>query len=330
LAGSEAAPGIADIQAAAARLAGHAVATPLLSSDLLDRELGCRLFLKAEPLQRTGSFKFRGAWNRLNLIADSDRPRGVIAYSSGNHAQGVALAARLKGVAATIVMPADAPAIKLANTRALGAEVRLYDRARESREEIGDKLMAETGATLIRPYDDAGVIAGQGTIGLELAAQLRVAGLAPDLVACPHGGGGLIAGLSLALEARPPAAEIWAVEPADFDRFGRSVRAGERRAIAPGGQTFCDALMAPMPGRLTFQVNRRTLAGAVAVSDAETAAAMRAAWRHFKLVVEPGGAVALAAALSAKLDLTGRTVVVVASGGNVDPALYAKVLAAEM
>jgi threonine dehydratase len=317
-------PEFADVEAAAARLEGVVRQTPLLESDALNALVGGRLLCKAECLQRTGSFKLRGAYNTISQLD----AQAVVAFSSGNHAQGVAAAARLLGVPATIVMPADAPAIKIANTRALGAEVRLYDRARESREEIGAAIAERTGAALVKPYDDPRVIAGQGTVALEAVAQLRALGTAVDAALLPAGGGGLIAGCGIALTAAFPAAPIFAVEPQGFNDTARSLAAGERLANAPGAQSFCDALLAPMPGELTFELNRRRLAGGLAVSDAEVARAMALAFSHLKVVVEPGGAVALAAVLAGRFDARGRTVLVVLSGGNVDPGLFAEVLRA--
>jgi threonine dehydratase len=316
---ADASPTFADVAAAAERLRSVAVLTPLLESEALNERAGGRVLLKAEPLQRTGSFKFRGAYNTISQIeADA-----VVAYSSGNHAQGVAAAARLLGKAATIVMPADAPAIKVENTRAYGAEVRLYDRYAESREEIGAEIAARTGAALIRPYDDPRVIAGQGTLGLEIAEQARERGAVLDLALAPCGGGGLIAGCALALTEAYPGISVYAVEPAGLDDTRRSLEAGARQLNAPEATSICDALLVPTPGELTFRVNWQLLAGGLAVSDDEVRDAMAFAFRYLKLVVEPGGAVALAAVLSARLTLEKRTAAVVLSGGNVDPALFA-------
>jgi threonine dehydratase len=312
-------PTFADVEAAAARLRGVVRRTPLLESDVLNELAGGRLLLKAECLQRTGAFKLRGAYNAISQLGG----RPVVAYSSGNHAQGVAAAARLLGVPATIVMPADAPAIKIANTRAYGATVRLYDRARESREAIGAEIAARTGAALIKPYDDPRIIAGQGTAGLEIAGQAEDRGAAPELALAPCGGGGLIAGCALALARAFPGIAIYAVEPAGLDDTGRSLDAGERVANAPDATSICDALLIPTPGELTFALNRRLLAGGFAVSDDEVRDAMAFAFSHLKLVLEPGGAVALAALLSGKLPLEHRTAAVMLSGGNVDPALFA-------
>jgi threonine dehydratase len=312
-------PTLADIEAAAERLRGVAVRTPLLESDALNARAGGRVLLKAECLQRTGSFKFRGAYNAISRI-DAD---AVVAYSSGNHAQGVAAAAKLLGKAATIVMPADAPAIKIEKTKAFGAEVRLYDRATESREAIGAEIAAQTGAALVRPYDDPRIVAGQGTAGLELVEQAREGGVGVDVALVPCGGGGLIAGCALALTAGFPGIAVYAVEPDGLDDTRRSLEAGERLANAPGATSICDALLLPTPGELTFAINRRLLAGGLTVSDDEVRGAIAFAFRQLKLVVEPGGAVALAAVLSRKLSLSGRTAAVVLSGGNVDPALFA-------
>jgi threonine dehydratase len=316
---ADALPTFADVEAAAARLRDLAVRTPLLESEALNERVGGRVLLKAECLQRTGSFKFRGAYNAISGI-DAD---AVVAYSSGNHAQGVAAAARLLGKAATIVMPADAPAIKVENTRAFGAEVRLYDRHAEAREAIGAEIAARTGAALIRPYDDPRIIAGQGTVGLEIAEQARERGAVLDLALAPCGGGGLIAGCALALTRAFPGISIYAVEPAGLDDTRRSLEAGARQTNAPEATSICDALLVPTPGELTFRVNRQLLAGGLAVSDDEVQGAIAFAFRYLKLVVEPGGAVALAALLANKLPLDGRTAAVVLSGGNVDPGLFA-------
>jgi len=321
-AGGEPLPGFADVLAAARRLQGITRVTPLLEHERLNERVGGRLLIKAEPLQHTGSFKFRGAYNALALR----RPKAVVAFSSGNHAQGVARAASLLGLSAVIVMPADAPAIKRTATEAWGAEVVTYDRYHQVREEIGARLAAERGATLIRPYDDPFVVAGQGTVGLEIVRQSLAMGIEPDAALFPCGGGGLVAGSALALAHCFPGISVHSVEPEGFDDTARSLRAGARCTNPPGGESFCDALLAPTPGELTFALNRRLLAGGLAVSDAEVAEAMRAAFETLKIVVEPGGAVALAAALAGRIDCRERVTVVVLSGGNVDPALFAAVL----
>jgi len=320
-------PDIEDIRTAAQRLDGRAVLTPLLESPLLNARLGGRLLVKAETLQRTGSFKFRGAYNTLAQLDAAQRRGGVVAYSSGNHAQGVAAAAQLLGMPAVIVMPADAPAIKVANTSGYGAEVVLYDRYRESREEIGRRIAAERGATLVPPFDDPRVIAGQGTAGLEIAAQAKALGARLDAVIIPCSGGGLAAGCALALSAECPDVAVYAAEPEDFDDMRRSLAAGARVANDPGARSICDALLVAMPGELTFPINRRLLAGGFAVSDDEVLDAMATAFGELKLVVEPGGAAALAAALSGKIDVKQRNVAVIASGGNVDPAIFARAFA---
>ena len=320
-------PDLAAVEAAAARLAGQAVETPLLESHDLNARAGGRVFIKPETLQRTGSFKFRGAFNKISQIP-RDAKGGVVAFSSGNHAQGVAAAAQIRGLPAVIVMPSDAPAMKIANTRAYGAEVILYDRHREDREQIGARLAAERGAVLVRPYDDPDVIAGQGTIGLEIARQCKAKGVAPEIVLCPAGGGGLIAGCATALTTLLPEVKIYAAEPAGFDDTARSLAAHKRVSNEPGKSTICDALMAATPGELTFAINDRLLAGGFAVSDQDVQTAMAYAFGRLKLVIEPGGAVALAAVLAGKIGLRGRTAVVVCSGGNVDPATFCAAIGA--
>ena len=315
-----------DVEAAARRLEGVAVRTPLLEAPLLNEELGYRLLVKAEPLQRTGAFKFRGAYNTISQFDEAARKAGVVTYSSGNHAQGVAAAASMLGAPATIVMPSNAPAIKIANTKAWGAEVVLYDRKTENREEIGARVAAESDATLIRPYDNPGVIAGQGTVGLEIAVQCREAGVTPDAVVIPCGGGGLSAGVMLALSRLSPATETWTAEPDGWDDTARSIAAGERMSVEGDTQTICDALLPPMPGEMTFPILRDMASGGLAVGDEAVKQAMAAAFRHFKLVVEPGGAAALAAVLDNKIDCRNKTVVCICSGGNTDPALYADIL----
>ncbi|MFQ5773326.1 MAG: threonine/serine dehydratase [Kiloniellaceae bacterium] len=320
-------PTFAGVAAAAERLAGKAVVTPLLESPALNERLGGRVLLKAEILQRTGSFKFRGAYNRISLIPEARRAAGVVAYSSGNHAQGVAAAAALLGLPATIVMPTDAPNIKVENTRSYGAKVVLYERSEESREVRAEEIAAYTGATIVRPYDDPGVIAGQGSCGLEIARQAADLGARLDALLVSCGGGGLVAGCALALAELSPDTKVYTVEPAGFDDTRRSLELGERVANEPGARSFCDALLAPEPGALTFEINSRLLAGGFAVSDAEVAAAMAYAFRTLKLVVEPGGAVALAAVLAGRFDARGKTVALTLSGANVDAETYATVLA---
>ncbi len=321
-------PDFAAIEAAAARLAGQAVVTPLLESPALDERAGGRVLIKPETLQRTGSFKFRGAYNKIVQKPEGARKAGVVAYSSGNQAQGVAAAAALLQVPAIIVMPADAPAIKIENTRGYGAEVVLYDGYHQVREEVAAKIVAERGASLVRPYDDPDIIAGQGTCGLEIARQATALGARLDAVLVCCGGGGFVAGSALALARLSPGTAVYAVEPEGFDDTARSLAAGRRVTNDPHGQSFCDALLAPTPGALTFEINRRLLAGGLAVSDREVATAMAYAFRSLKLVVEPGGAVALAALLAGKFDAHGRTVALTLSGGNVDPQTFGKALGA--
>ncbi|MGI9168977.1 MAG: threonine ammonia-lyase [Caulobacteraceae bacterium] len=321
---------LADIEDAARAIAGHAVVTPLLESPALNEWLGGRVLIKAESLQRAGAFKFRGAYNRLSRLSADERARGVVAFSSGNHAQGVALAARLLGMPALIVMPADAPRVKAEATAAYGAQIRFYDRARESREAIAAATAAERGATLVPAFDDPFIVAGQGTVGLEIADQAKAAGAALDLVIGPVGGGGLMAGTAAAIAARSPATEIFGVEPEGFDDTRRSLEAGERRAAPPAPRSLCEALEAPMPSEITFPLLRAHLSGVLTVSDAEVAGAMRHAFATLKLVVEPGGAVALAALLAGKIALEGRTAAIVLSGANVDPELFARVLTGEV
>lgn len=321
-------PDVAEVRAAAARLAGVAVRTPLLNFPWLDERLGGRVFLKSEIFQRTGSFKFRGAWNRLVQLPAEARARGVVAFSSGNHAQGVAEAARLLGLPAIIVMPTDAPAIKQAATRALGAEVVLYQRGRESREAIAARLAAERGATLVPAFDDPQVIAGQGTAGLEIAEDLAALGLAPDLAVICAGGGGLTAGCALALCDAFPEVAVYTAEPEACDDHRRSFLSGRRERNAEEGGSICDALLSPMPGELTFAITARRCRGGFAVSDDEVRATLRLAFERLKLVLEPGGAVALAALLHRVGSLEGRVAVATLSGGNVDPELFAACLSA--
>ncbi len=317
-----AAPGVADIEDAARRLRGLAVRTPLLDCPALSARIGGRVLVKAEMLQRTGSFKFRGAYNRISRLDQAVCARGVVAYSSGNHAQAVAAVAAMLDIAATIVMPSDAPLLKIEATRGHGAEVVLYDRYRESREDIAERLVRETGATLIPPFEHPLIIAGQGTVGLEIADDLSERGMMPDAVLAPCGGGGLIAGIATAIRDRFPSAAIHAVEPEGFDDTARSLTAGKRQINAPEARSICDALLVPSPGPLTFSINRRLLAGGLPVPDTTTLRAMAFAFRHLKLVVEPGGAVALAALLETPDRWRGKTVVAVCSGGNVDAATF--------
>ncbi|MEO3429760.1 threonine/serine dehydratase [Pelagibius sp. CAU 1746] len=319
-------PTFEDVKAAATRLRGLAVRTPLIESPALNAAVGGRVLMKAETLQRTGSFKFRGAFNRISQIPDRDKAGGVVAYSSGNHAQGVAAAAALLGLPAVIVMPADAPAIKVENTRGYGAEVVFYDRYKESREEIGLAIAADRKATLVKPYDDPGVIAGQGTCGLEIfeEATARETKLDRLLVCC--GGGGFTAGCALALEALSPSTQLFVVEPQGYDDTRLSFEAGHPVPHGDAAPSICDALLSPTPGDITFAVNQRIASGGLTVTDTEVKAAMRYAFRTLKLVVEPGGAVCLAAVLAGKIDVADRVLGLTLSGGNVDAELYCAIL----
>jgi len=319
-------PTAADIEAAAKRLAGVAVRTPLINAPVLDALLGARVFLKAETLQRTGSFKFRGAYNTVSSIPPERRAAGVVAYSSGNHAQGVAAAARLLGMRATIVMPSDAPRAKRERTLALGAEIVPYDRNSEDRAAIAARIVAERGATLVPPYDDPLIIAGQGTIGREIVEDLDRLGLKPEIVVVGASGGGLAAGISLGIKARVPSAKFYTVEPEGFDDTLRSFKSGRREANARMSGSICDALMSNTPGELTFPITQALIGAGITASDAEVAAAVRYAFEELKLVVEPGGAIGLAALLAGKLEVTGKVVVGILSGGNVDADLFARLI----
>jgi threonine dehydratase len=319
-------PTAADIVAAAKRLAGVAVRTPLINTPMLDERLSAQVFLKAETLQRTGSFKFRGAYNKIASIPQDVRAAGVVAYSSGNHAQGVAAAARLLGMRATIVMPRDAPSAKRVRTEALGAEIVPYDRDFEDRAAIGERIACERGATLVPPYDDPLVIAGQGTIGTEIVEDLRWLNLRPQIVLIGVSGGGLAAGIALGIKAKVSSAEIYAVEPEGFDDTLRSFASGRRETNARLSGTICDALMSATPGALTFPIARELIGQGFTVTDDEVARAVRYAFEELKLVVEPGGVVGLAALLAGKLDVTGKVVVGVLSGANVDVEQFAKLI----
>jgi threonine dehydratase len=320
-------PTVEDIRAAAALIAGEAIRTPLLASHSLGERLGGRIFLKCEILQRTGSFKFRGAYNAIAALDREERAAGVVAVSSGNHAQGVAEAARIFGVAATIVMPADAPAIKRAGVTRRGGRIVDYDRASQDREAVAATVIAAEGGTLVHPYNDARVIAGQGTIGLEIAEDAERIGIRLDAVLVPCSGGGLSGGIGTALAAVAPRSQVFIVEPRDFDDYGRSLVAGTILANPAASGSVCDALLSQSPGPIGFALNRKNIAGALTVSDEEALAAVAYAFRTLKLVVEPGGAVALAALLAGRYDCRGKSVVVVLSGGNIDEAMLARALA---
>jgi threonine dehydratase len=320
-------PAIADVEAAAGRIAAKAYRTPLLRSVELDRITGARVFVKAECLQRTGSFKFRGAFNAASALSAEERSRGLVASSSGNHAQGVAEAARLLGIGSTIVMPSDAPVLKIERTRRSGATVVLYDRETENRDAVAAKVVAQTGGSYIHPFENPFVIAGQGTAGLEAAADIAAMGETIDRVIVCCGGGGLTAGTAIAVKARFPKAQIHTAEPAGFDDYARSLAAGERLKNPRLGGSACDALLSEQPGEMSFAINHGFGASGLVVSDEEAFAAMRFAFAELKIVLEPGGAVSLAALLTAGLRHAGETILVVASGGNVDPQLYARVMA---
>lgn len=315
-----------DIITASQRIKGHAVITPLIESALLNQQLGGRILFKAENLQRTGSFKFRGAFNKLSKLAQAKQLKGVVAYSSGNHAQGVAAAAAHFGVPATIIMPTDVPAIKLANTKALGASVVFYDRINEDRAAIGQKLANENDLVLIPPFDDADIMAGQGTLALEAANQLTAQGLTPDQAITPIGGGGLISGSATALKHHFPNIAMWGAEPANYNDAKRSLVAGQRLANQPAPMSICDAIVTPMVGALTFAIMQHYLAGAKAVSDAWVLKAMAVCLQELKLTVEPGGCVGLAAILAGDLEVRNKVTLVVLSGGNADPAMLGRAL----
>lgn len=314
------------VRDAARQLSGVAVRTPLIESPALNDRLGGRVLMKCETLQHAGAFKFRGAWNRISRLTPAELERGVVAYSSGNHAQAVAAAAKRMGTSAIIVMPADSPRVKVEGVIAFGGEVRSYDRYRESREAIGEEIAATRGSVLVRPFDDPFVIEGQGTTGLEIVEQAQEVGARIDQLLCGASGGGLIAGINLTMAALLPDVPVIGVEPAAYDDTRRSLAAGERMTHPPVEKpSICDALMTDRPGELTFPINRR-LREVVTVSDAEVAEAVRVAFRTLKLVVEPGGAVSLAALLAGKVDARDRTTAIVLSGGNVDPGLFADII----
>ena len=313
-------PIFADIEAAASRIAPYAVVTPLIEHPALNQRAGGRVFLKLETLQRTGSFKFRGAFNRISPISENDRAKGVLAFSSGNHAQGVAAAAALLGIRATIVMPSDAPRAKIDGTRMLGAAIVEYDRRTEDREAIAAKLQAESGATLVNPFDDPFVVAGQGTAGLEIARQAKEQGVSLAAVLVPCSGGGLASGISLAMASASPGTKVLSVEPENFDGMKRSLEAGMRTAAPGGALSMADALMAPKPGHTPFAIARRHIAAGLSVSEDDLARAVSFAFCRLKLVVEPGGAAALAAVLAGKIATRDRATAIVLSGANCDPA----------
>lgn len=322
-------PTIEAIRAADARIRPYALRTPLIENAKLNERLGGRVLLKLETLQRVGAFKFRGAYNKISQIDKALHPGGVVASSSGNHAQGVADASALMGLPAVIVMPSDAPAMKIARTRRLGAEVVLYDREREDRMVIAERLQTERGAVMVHPFDDPDIIAGQGTAGLEIVEQLPAMAAVPDLVLVPCSGGGLLSGIAIAIHSRFPDCQVMSAEPEGFDDFARSLESGKRESNTRKSGSICDALLSEMPGEITFAACTQQAVRGVAVSEAEVRAAVRYAFEELKLVVEPGGAVAFAALLSGKAPLNGRTAVVVLSGGNIDPVLFAEILSGD-
>jgi threonine dehydratase len=319
-------PVFADIELAATRIQGEAVLTPLLENVKLNELTGGRVFIKAECLQRTGSFKFRGAWNCISKLDPAQNKGGVVAFSSGNHAQGVAAAAQLRGIPALIVMPEDTPEIKKANTKSYGAEVVTYDRATESREEIANHYVAKRGAVLVPPFEHADIIAGQGTSGLEIIAALRDSGVVLDDMLVNCSGGGLTAGIVLAFAEKSPQTKVHSVEPEGFDDYARSLRSGVREKNTKSAGSICDALLSQQPGEMTFAMNKGRLAEGYVVSEAEVRRAVRFAFETLKLVVEPGGSAGLAAVLSGKLVTKDRNIGIILSGGNVDPELFADIL----
>jgi threonine dehydratase len=318
---------VRDIEAAARRLAGIAIETPLLQSSQLDEMTGGTVLLKPECLQRVGSFKIRGAYNLLSQLSPEQARRGVVAWSSGNHAQGVAAAGEMLGIRTTIVMPEDGPAAKLENTRRLGGEVITYDRYTGDREAIAREIAAERGAGLVPSYDHADIIAGQGTVGLEIAAQSIALGMPVDQVLIPCGGGGLSSGSAVALKAKLPDVSVMTVEPVNYDDTAQSLQSGRRVSVPTTQRSVCDALLVATPGKLTFDIMRELVDAGLVVSDDEVKSAMRFAFRDLKLVVEPGGAAALAAVLAEKIDFKGKTTAVVLSGGNVDVELFSEIQA---
>ncbi|WP_306152009.1 threonine/serine dehydratase [Roseovarius sp. MMSF_3281] len=322
-------PAFADVLGAAQRIQGIALRTPLVECHALNERLGGRVFLKLESLQRTGAFKFRGAVNRLSRLAE-DGVESVIAYSTGNHGQAIATAARLFGQQATIVMPQDAPQSKIARAKAAGATIRFYDRSTESREGIAAEIREQQGGVIVPPGDDPAIIAGQGTVALEAVQDLQRLGLTPDVLLTPCGGGGLSAGCAIVLNAISAQTELYAVEPAQFNDTERSLAADARLEIADrNARSICDALLAPIPAELPFSVNRHHLKGVLTVTDAEVMRAMRFGLEDAKVLIEPGGAVALSAALEKRISLEGRTAIIVCSGGNVDTDLIARLLEQE-
>jgi threonine dehydratase len=315
-----------NILSAAEQISEYAICTPILESPQLNDKLGGRLLLKAESLQLAGSFKFRGAFNRISRLSEEEKNFGVVAFSSGNHAQGVALASKILDIPAVIVMPKDAPQLKINNTRSFGAEIIFYDRASENREKISQQLSKERNATLVPSYDDPYIIAGQGTVGLEIVSQINDIGANLDVLISPCGGGGLISGTALAFSKEFSDVEIYSAEPVGFDDTLCSLAAGKRLPIDGNSSTFCDSLMLPIPGELTFPINMEFLKGGFSIKDIDTARAMAVAFQYFKLVLEPGGAIALAAVINRPFDFKDKTVCVICSGGNVDSHVFSEAI----
>ena len=318
--------GISNIRRAATRLRGVAVKTPILQNRYLNEQVGATVYMKLESLQHIGAFKFRGAYNRLCQLDESQRALGVVAFSSGNHAQGIALAAKLLGIKASIVMPTDAPILKLEGTERLGATILPYDRATESREDIAANIAASTGATLVPAFEDLDVIAGQGTCGLEIMEQLAALDMVADHVLTPCGGGGWLAGTSTAVKAISAATKVYGVEQENYDDHLLSKRTGERVKVDGTMPTMCDALMATTPGEITWSINSKTVDDFLVVSEDNIAHAISYAFRYLKLIVEPGGVVALAALLANKLEVKDKTVAIVLSGGNIDRNTFLRCL----
>ena len=319
-------PTYQDILSAAQTIKGEAVRTPLMRCDALDAATGCKVFVKPENLQRTGSFKFRGAFNAISKLSDEERAKGVLANSSGNHAQGVGVASRLFNCASTIIMPEDAPVMKVERTKSFGAKVIHFDRATEDRELILEEVREQTGSTVVHPYNNAMVIAGQGTVGLEIAEDMKAMDLPLDRVIACTGGGGLTSGVALSVKHHFPDVKVHSVEPVGFDDYKRSLESGKRERNATTAGSICDAIIAPSPGEIGFEINKELLHSGFVVTDDEALAAIKFAYEELKLVVEPGGAVALACALKHGREWEGETVAIILSGGNIDPEVFIRAI----
>ena len=319
-------PTFADVEAAAKRLAPIVTRTPVLESPVVNDRLGCRVLIKAECLQRTGSFKVRGAYNKIAQIPEHIRTNGVVAYSSGNHAQGVARAAKLLGIPARIVMPADAPKVKMENTRRDGAIVVPYERKNANRVAISESLVKETGGTMVPPYNDPDIMAGQGTLGLEFAEQVQAMGAKLDILLGPCSGGGMIGGCSIALRGLSPQTAIYCVEPEGYDDTTRSLAAGTRVELTNSPGSICDGLLVEAPGTITFEILKTHLAGGLVVSDAMVEQAVKLAFDEYKAVIEPSGAIGLAAVMADPQRFRGKTIGVIATGGNVDADAFARMI----